>query len=440
MNKGLTKIIVILTFMIIMVSYLSKTNEDKVYYKTISGDINELENLSLVYNYNKNLYYTPSMLLGYEQIESQGNFYSKNIESINSFMNYINMFSNPVSAIYQGNTNKVIIINKDGINTKTLTQQEIYDNYIENNNELYHNNQDEFNKFEDENYKGFAHIFYNEDNNYKYILVDIYNKKNNKNQEIKIPLGKEFNTNCGDDYIQFHYNFMYNGNVYSMILNNELENGEYKDIISILKLDLKNKSYKHIKDIKLENQEYLMGFSFINDNKVYLGIEKTNEYNGFYIYDIKNNYVNKTQNMKTYNDIYSDYRSTYYMVGYKVEDNKLTKLIKGKESYIYELTYSLSGFNLISSRKLNFSVNYPTNLNGSEGGSKLLYINDKLISIYQKQFETNRKNKNGKYYLIKGNKPIQIQVFDINKDKLVYEGEIISSNIYSSNNLYITNN
>ena len=183
MNKGLTKIIVILTFMIIMVSYLSKTNEDKVYYKTISGDINELENLSLVYNYNKNLYYTPSMLLGYEQIESNGNFYSKNIEAINPFMNYINMFSNPVSAIYQGNTNKVTIINKDGINTKTLTQQEIYDNYIENNNELYYNNQDEFNKFEDENYKGFAHIFYNEDNNYKYILVDIYNKKNKKNQE-----------------------------------------------------------------------------------------------------------------------------------------------------------------------------------------------------------------------------------------------------------------
>ncbi len=411
MKKGLTKIIVILTCMIIMVSYISNTNEDKIYYKNINGDINELGDLSLVYNYNKNLYYTPSMLLGYDQAVVYGTFYSINTEPINSFMNYINRFSNIVSTIYLGETNKVTTINKDGINTKILTQQEIQDYYIEYNDELYYNNEYGFNTFEYENYKGYVNILYDEDNNYKYISVDISNKEDNKEKEIKIPLGKEFNTNSGDNYIQIHYNFMYNGNVYSMILNNLLENGEYKNIISILKLDLKNKSYKNIKNIKLETQEHLTGFNFINDNKVYLEVERANEYNKFYIYDIKNNSINKTQNIKTYNDIYSDYRFTYYIVGYKVEGNKLTKLIKGKENYIYELTYSLSDFDLISSRKLDFKVTNSTNLNGNGDSAKLLYKNDKLIYIYHKPFETNRKIKNGKYYSIKGNKPIQIQVF-----------------------------
>lgn len=439
MKKGLTKIIVILTCMIIMVSYISNTNEDKIYYKNISGDINELGDLSLVYNYNKNLYYTPSMLLGYDQMETQGIFYSINTESINSFMNYINVLSNTVSTIYLGETNKVTTINKDRINTKILTQQEIQDYYIKNTYMLDDYYRNGFNIFEDKNYKGYAHILYNEDENYNYISVDLSNKKDNKEKEIKIPLGKEFNTNSGDDYIQIHYNFMHNGNVYSMILNNLLENGEYKNTISILKLDLKNKSYKNIKNIKLETIEHLTGFNFINDNKVYLEVERANEYNEFYIYDIKNNSINKTKNTKTYNDIYSDYRVIYDMVGYKVEDNKLTKLIKGKENYIYELTYSLSDFDLISSRKLDFKVTNSTNLNGNGGSVKLLHKNDKLIYIYHKPFETNRKIKNGKYYAIKGNKPVQIQVFDINKNRVVYEGELISSNIYSSDNLYINN-
>lgn len=440
MKKGLIKIIIILTCMIIMVSYISNTNEDKIYYKDISGNRNELGDLSLIYNYNKNLYYTPSMLLGYDRMETQGIIYWTNTEPTNLFMNYINMFSNPVNTVNPVNSNKVSIINKDGISTKIQTQQEIYDNYIEYNDELYYHNQNGFNTFEDENYKGFAHIFNDEDENYKYISVDITNKNDNKEKEIEIPLGKEFDTNSGDDYIQIHYNFMYNGNVYSMILNELLENGEYVYTISILKLDLKNKSYKNIKDIKLENNGHLTGFNFINDNKVYLEIEQENKNNGFYVYDIKDNSINKIQNIKTYSDIYSDYRSQYYMEGYKVEDNKLTKLIKGKDSYMYELTYSLLNFDLLSSKKLDFRITYSTNLNGDGDLAKLLYINDKLIYMYHKPFETNRKDKSGKYYTVKGNRPVEIKVFDTNKNKIVYEGEITSSNRYVSNNLYIVKN
>ncbi|MEG1311194.1 MAG: hypothetical protein RSD47_04210, partial [Romboutsia sp.] len=62
---------------------------------------------------------------------------------------------------------------------------------------------------------------------------------------------------------------------------------------------------------------------------------------------------------------------------------------------------------------------------------------DKVVTIYQNEFSINRKNRLGNKYKIEGNKPINLQIFDMKLNKILYEGELISSNKNMENKLFI---
>ncbi|MGL4913954.1 MAG: hypothetical protein ACRC3Y_16150 [Romboutsia sp.] len=64
---------------------------------------------------------------------------------------------------------------------------------------------------------------------------------------------------------------------------------------------------------------------------------------------------------------------------------------------------------------------------GTNSVKDIKLVDDKIYCLYQKVVDVNKETKNGRMINLKGNKAVEILVFDTDKNENVFKGEIISS-------------
>lgn len=435
MKRGLIKIIIICLSMIIMVGALNYSHEDKITLKDISGDRKAIGDISLIYNLSRDIYYNSFLYSDYG--ENSMIFYE-------TIMNR-NITPKLVNTLGKVSDDKEIVISKDGIKTVKLSDNKtdaIYLNYSRKYEELLCNAYiDTRNLFEDKNYIGDAYIDYDfEDSKNKYIKIERINKRNDKLESIKIPLNKDLNINDENGFEDVYANFMYKDNLYMIIrkIHNSEEDNR-RETLYILKIDINSKKYEVVKELDIKEDNLYGGLKFINQDKIYLEVDSSKDnysYSYFIIYDItKNELAESEEFMSSKSE--SGYNLDKERVHYYIEDNNLNIIVKNKENYISKLTYSLPNLELINEEKYDFQINYSQDFNDENGVKRIYYSDGKIITMYQNKFRTSRKDQNKKTYDIAGNKPVDIKIFDMNINKVIYEGELISSNKNIEDRLFI---
>lgn len=435
MKRGLIKIIIICLSMIIMVGALNYSHEDKIILKDISGDRKAMGDISLIYNLSRDIYYNSFLYSDYG--ENSMIFYE-------TIMNR-NIIPKLVNTLGKVSDDKEIVINKDGVKTVKLSDNNtdaIYLNYSRKNKELLSNPYiDTRNLFEDKDYIGDAYIDYDfEDSKNKYIKIERINKKNDKLESIKIPLNKDLNIDDENRFEDVYTNFMYKDNLYMIIREiHDSEEDNRRKTLYILKIDINSKKYEVLKELGIKEDNWLSGLNFINQDKIYIEVDSSKDnysYNYLIIYDItKNELIESKEFMSSKSE--SGYNLFKEMIHYYIEDNNLNIIVKNKENYISKLTYSLPNLELINEEKYDFQINYSQDSNYEDGVKRIYYSDGKIITMYQNKFRTSRKDQNKKTYDIVGNKPVDIKIFDMNINKVIYEWELISSNKNIENRLSI---
>ncbi|WP_042273661.1 hypothetical protein [Faecalimicrobium dakarense] len=343
---------------------------------------------------------------------------------------------------------KEITINKDGMKTVKLDNDNtdaIYLNYNRKHKELLSNPYiDTRNLFEDKNYIGDAYIDYDfGDSKNKYIKIEKINKKNNKLESIKIPLSKEFSTDNENEFLEVDSNFIYKDNLYMITRKiSDSQEDNRRETLYILKIDTDSKKYEVVKELGIKEDDWLSGVKFINKDKIYIEIDRHNDgysYSDFLIYDITKNELNESKKFMN-SKSESGYDLFKEWIHYYIENDNLNIIVKNKENYISKLVYSLPNLDLINEEKYNFQINFSQDLSNTDGVKRIYYSDGKIITMYQNKFISSRKDKNKKTYDIAGNKPVDIKIFDTDTNKVVYEGELISSNRNIEDKLSIVKN
>ncbi|MBO3446500.1 hypothetical protein [Clostridium sp. CCUG 7971] len=446
MKRGLIKIIGICLSMIIMVGVLNYSYEDKIILKDISGDRDAIGDISFVYN--------PTRSINYNQLQYPiyYNFFNPNHYENSMYVYFIpennRMIPKLINTLGTVSDDKEIVIDKDGMKTVKLSDNNSNAAYLNNNRkykELSSNPYiDERNLFEDKNYIGDAYISNDfEDIKNKYIEIERMNKEDNKLERIKIPLNKDSYINNENVFENIYANFMYRDNLYMITRKiTDSEDGNRRETLYILKIDIHSKTYELVKELGIKEEEQLSGVKFINKDKIYIEINRNNDgysYSYFLIYDITKSELNESiEFMSSKSE--SGYDLFKERIHYYIENDNLKIIVKNKENYISKLVYSLPNLDLINEEKYNFQINYSQDFNDIEGIKRIYYIEGKIITMYQDKFSTSRKDKSGKQYDIVGNKPVDIKIFDTNINEVVYEGEIISSNRNIEDKLSIVRN
>ena len=446
MKRGLIKITGICLSMIIMVGILNYSYEDKIILKDISGDRDSIRDISFVYN--------PTRSINYDQLQYPiyYNFFNPNHDEDTTSIYFISenniMTPKLINTLETASDNKEIVINKDGMKTVKLDNdntEAIYLNYNRKYKELLSNPYiDERNLFEDKNYIGDAYISNDfEDIKNKYIEIERINKEDNKLERIKIPLNKDFYVNNENVFDDIYANFMYRDNLY-MITRKfiDLEDGNRRETLYILKIDIHSKKYEVVKKLGIKEEEQLSGVKFINKDKIYIEIDRNNEdysYSYFLIYDITKNELNESKEFMN-SKSESGYDLFKERIHYYIENDNLNIIVKNKENYVSKLVYSLPNLDLINEEKYDFQINFSQDLSNIDGVKRIYYSDKKIITMNQNKFSTSRKDQRGKQYNIVGNQPVDIKIFDTNINKVVYEGKIISSNRNIEDKLSIVRN
>ena len=399
MKKGYTKISVIIGTMLIMVVAFNTMSNNKVDIKTIKGNIKELDDISVVY--------TPAI---------------KDLKK------------------------EEIVINKDGITSIIKSESTIGRDFIKSSSE--HNDivKDKFVEtiYENEDYIGIIDIggiyggFDNQSG--KYTRVIEKNKKTKEINEYTVPLDlKEGPENY---LLTPYYSTKYKDCIYTV----SLEYNEGLSDIYIFKTNLKNNESKIIfkKDKLKEMQEGEI--TFTQGDKIYIQVVDYLDYSKsyFFVYDIEQSSMSKSNEFM--NSKFKDGELLNKNIfDYNIIDSKLNILIKddnnnkSDEGNIKKLIYNIDGDNVTLEQNIKYNLNiyfsyylshvgdYHDDKGRLLGIKNVKMVDDKIYYIYQDTPVLNRKtNNNGSRIIIQGNKPVELLVFDTNKNKTVYKGEIIA--------------
>lgn len=407
---------VIVSLMIIMVITLSIGTDNKVELKTISGNIKEMSDVSLVY--------TPAI---------------KDLKK------------------------EEIYIGKDGIKSIEKNKYVIGRNYLDIDKE--HSDFLKFvysfssNVFEDDNYIGYITSTMNfevENDDRIYMKVVLKNKETKEIEEYKIPVYKSSKTQkfFKDHTISPSYSFMNDKKIYSINFSSDI-NSQY---LNIIETDLKKQTSKFIKNVNLKDKsngiEYFPAkMIFTNNNKIYM---EMSEYSTkgrdhiFMIYDIKDNSLkesNKLENVEK-----RDFISN--IVDYNIKDNELNILIKSSNYYqkynLSKLVYTIEDDKIECKEEIDYKLkidgsidigtyadNYYTNEDFEAGEYKnIKLIDDKIYYIYRKSKPIISKV-GEKIIEINRNSPVNIKVFDTQRNKTVFEGEVINNDKDINSRLFL---
>lgn len=408
--------IIVCLLMVIMTLVLSYINKNKLSIRTLNGNIKDMGRVSLVYTPNISKY-------AYEEV----------------------------------------IINKKGTRNNTNPKTKIGNDYLHIDKKYSDFIDDKGSEFiyKDDLNIGVAYTAtksnsVQERNNLNdYIEVSNKNLKSGLEENFDIDLKKhDFKENSW----QTIFNKIYRGNLYMVISENNVS-GATVNNICILKIDIKNKSYKLLNRFNLNSQsEYQQSINevkFSIGSKLYLerlnnkdingDIEGHDNYSDFIVYDIEENSFNKSNkfmdNLNKEKNADKEERGllSKTKLDYVVKDNKLNIIVTDKSCFIINLVYGVDSneIKLEDYERLNLKVDYDEEISGVR---KVKLLDDKIYSISSVKSNISGEKKGREVTDIVGTKPIKFQVFDINLKKTVYEAELINGDVSLQDKLFFVAN
>lgn len=373
-----------------------------------------------------------------------------------------------VSLVYTPNISKYtyeeVIISNNGTRNDTNPKTKIGNDYLhidKKYSELIDDNGIEFIYKDDLNigvaYTSTKSNSVHERNNLNdYINVSNKNLKSGLEENFDIDLKKhDFKENSW----QTIFNKIYKGNLY-MVISETNVSGASVNNICILKIDIKNKSYKLLNRFNLnsqsEYQQSIHEIKFSIGSKLYLerlnnkdingDIEGHDNYSDFIVYDIEENSFNKSNkfmdnlNKEKNADTNEKGLLTKTKLDYIVKGNKLNIIATDNSRFITNIVYNIDSnkIKLEDYEKLNLKIDYDE---AQSGVRKVKLFDNKIYSISNiKNNISGEKKGSGVTFDIVGTKPIKFQVFDMNLKKTVYEAELINGDVSLQDKLFFVAN
>ncbi|NMS90063.1 hypothetical protein HGQ85_08970 [Clostridioides difficile] len=403
--------------MIVMTSILSYFNKDKLSINTLKGNIKDIGKVSLVYTPNINKF-------SYEEV----------------------------------------IISKNGIKNDTNPKSKIGNDYL--------NIDKKYSDFI--NNRGYEFVYKDNLNigeaytSIKSILEQENNKLNDcikiSNKDLKSGLEESFNINLKEadfkeNSWQTVFNKIYKGNLYMAVSETNLSDSKVNNIC-ILKIDIKDKSYKLLSRFNLDlhngYKQNIHEIKFSIGSKIYLemlnnkstngNIEGYDNYSNFIVYDIEDNAFNISN--KFMDNLNQEKNANPKEMGllsktkldYIVKNNKLNLIVTDMSNSVINLVYNIDSndIKLENYEILDFKVDYN---NMSSGIRKVKLLDDKIYSISNiKDTLSGEKKGSKEVFDVIGTKPVKFQVFDIKRKKILYEAELINGDISLHDKLFFVAN
>ncbi|KPI52651.1 hypothetical protein KW94_09060 [Clostridioides difficile] len=409
--------IIVCLLMIIMTSILSYFNKDKLSVNTLNGNIKDIGKVSLVYTPNINKF-------SYEEV----------------------------------------IVSKNGIKNDTSPKSRIGNDYL--------NIDKKYSDFI--NNKGYEFV-YKDDLNigeaYTYIKPTLGQENNNLNDCIKIS-NKNLKNGVEESFDislkqsdfkknswQTVFNKIYKGNLYMVVSETNLSGSKVNNIC-ILKIDIKDKSYKLLNrfDLNLHNdyKQSIHEIKFSIGSKIYLemvsnkstngDIEGHDNYSNLIIYDIEDDTFNISN--KFMDNLNQEKNANSKEMGllsktkldYIVKNNKLNLIATDRSNFVINLVYDINSndIKLEDYEILDFKVDYSDT---SSGIRKVKLLGDKIYSISSIKDTLSGGRKGSKeVFDVIGTKPVKFQVFDKKLKKTLYEAELINGDVNIHDKLFFVAN
>lgn len=409
--------IIMCLLMIVMTSILSYFNKDKLSINTLKGNIKDIGKASLVYTPNINKF-------SYEEV----------------------------------------IVSKNGIKNDTNPKLKIRNDYL--------NIDKKYSDFIND--KGFEFL-YKDDLNIgeacSSVKSSLEQERVNLNDCIKITnknlkSGVEENFDISlkksdfkENSWQTVFNKIYKGNLYMVVSETNLSGSKVNNIC-ILKIDIKDKSYKLLNRFNLDlhngYQQNIHEIKFSIGSKIYLeivnnkstngDIEGYDNYSNFIVYDIEDNTFNMSN--KFMDNLNQEKNANPKEMGllsktkldYVVKNSKLNLIATDSSNSIINLVYDINANNikLEDYEILDFKVDYSDT---SSGIRKVKLLDDKIYSIssIKENLSGEKKGSRGVFDVI-GTKPIKFQVFDMKLRKILYEAELINGDVSLHDKLFFVAN
>ncbi|MGS5514319.1 hypothetical protein AB8L61_00005 [Clostridioides difficile] len=410
-------LIIVCLLMIIMTSILSYFNKDKLSVNTLNGNIKDIGKVSLVYTPNINKF-------SYEEV----------------------------------------IVSKNGIKNDTSPKSRIGNDYL--------NIDKKYSDFI--NNKGYEFV-YKDDLNigeaYTYIKPTLGQENNNLNDCIKIS-NKNLKNGVEESFDislkqsdfkknswQTVFNKIYKGNLYMVVSETNLSGSKVNNIC-ILKIDIKDKSYKLLNrfDLNLHNdyKQNIHEIKFSIGSKIYLemvsnkstngDIEGHDNYSNLIIYDIEDDTFNISN--KFMDNLNQEKNANSKEMGllsktkldYIVKNNKLNLIATDRSNFVINLVYDINSndIKLEDYEILDFKVDYSDT---SSGIRKVKLLDDKIYSISSIKDTLSGGRKGSKeVFDVIGTKPVKFQVFDKKLKKILYEAELINGDVNIHDKLFFVAN
>ncbi|RDY27530.1 hypothetical protein CHL78_008675 [Romboutsia weinsteinii] len=350
-----------------------------------------------------------------------------------------------IKLVYTPNTSyfnyEEITLNKYGLNSKPNMKFPINRDYMDSEKDytpLHNWDEDRLIYYSSKEYIGTANFtYYDEDinSNKRNIKITQKNLNTNKDEDIEISIRDDrFN----GEYVGVHFNVIYKDKLY-MILNQGPTDDNGSDRILVLEINLKNKTGKIVASYNpnkiQENSFWIQNIIFINKGKIYiLGMDNIKNSSKFIIYDIENNKFTESNNFLE-NSKEEGYAKDKEMLECTVIEDRIVFILLSNNhtgSKVSQYTYKVNSDEV----KLESIKNTSLQILNKSYIKKLTVSDDKIYMISQGKNETTKKLKNGKSFKMYGVKSVNFTIFDISKNKVVYEAELNNSDTSLASNLY----
>ena len=271
------------------------------------------------------------------------------------------------------------------------------------------------------------------------LVAKIYDKKSGSTVDKKIPI-KEKDTQTISNLTNF---IEKDGKFYALVSSSE-------EFVSVLSLDFDKESYKILNTFKetadLSPNLFAQSWNS-NDKYIYILMRNTNAQEGDIVsnsllrYDFKSNKFLKPLPLRgiEINDGFEDIDTMFLYEN--TNDKFIIYTGNAKDKHLYKITYDLETLKLEKKEKLNLEIDsiiaqrrYNNRfVGGTSDDSRMMLLNGKIyyISAVKTNLLRNADSTGGNEVNISGMNTSVLKIFDIEKNKVVYEADFDSLDIES---------
>lgn len=271
------------------------------------------------------------------------------------------------------------------------------------------------------------------------LVAKIYDKKSGSTVDKKIPI-KEKDTQTISNLTNF---IEKDGKFYALVSSSE-------EFVSVLSLDFDKENYKILNTFKetadLSPNLFVQSWNS-NDKYIYILMRNTNAQEGDIVsnyllrYDFKSNKFLKPLPLRgiEINDGFEDIDTMFLYEN--TNDKFIIYTGNAKDKHLYKITYDLETLKLEKKEKLNLEIDsiiaqrrYNNRfVGGTTDDSRMMLLNGKIyyISAVKTNLLRNADSTGGSEVNVSGMNTSTLKIFDIEKNKVVYEADFDSLDIES---------